>query len=1227
MRKNKLIIGVFIGLLLLAVVAVAALFLVDPAVFRGQLEARAAAALGRQVQFDGPIRLERSLRPRIIIEDITIGNPDWAAGAHFAEAEKIGVQVALLPLLYGDLRVLDVSFTGVDLFIEEGPDGANNYTFGDRGDSEAPGVLPPVEQLLIRDVIINYRSTDASISQYKIVEARLWNIPGQPERIEGKGSTKGMPFTIQLAADTAAELSGPQNPWSAKLNIQGPDFSLIMDGRMTKPFVWDHGDYRITISGQQADSLETLFGVEFPTTGPFELSSKVNVAGGSFKLTDLVAHVRWSSDAPGIKITNGEVSGGPDDPLDIALQGNYGDAPLGFTFKSEHPFEGTSQAKPWPMEARLSIADTTLNIQGTMTPAAGGKRFELNTQLQGETLSTLAQVLGSELPKAGPYQLSFHTNVEEGSYTFSHFEGHIKSTALWQAIRIVRGKASAHESGFVKVSIDAKLDSVPLSLSFEGGPGTTGESGATIWPFKLEASAPGAVVKGDGSFVTTENRKDLQVVTRIKGDRLESLGSLVGVSLPRIGTYDLGAHVYSGGGLLELRDLKVQMGANRLTGGVRWEDKTPRPLLTGKLSSGSLRLAELLDIAPKPSSKIRKAEVLDRPIRLDWLKNIDAKLELNVKRVADSPVSVENIRTAVTLANGKLSAPFRGELAGASVDGQIHLTQPKNLPRVSLKAALGRIDVGKTLKQLKLPDKIAGTADAVVLDGNSQGETLRTLLKQAAITLQIKPANLSYTGQLIARSINFTFESAEFVTEKDRPVTAVFTGTLQKVPFNATVSAGKLAELQRTDAPLAVHVALQTEDVQFKTEGTISRPFENIEFDLKHDLTGKEIEGLSPLFDFAVPVQGAFHAKGRITARGNKFTYEEDLRVGQSDLKLVLTVLRKPTRPKITGRIFARELHIDNMRLFDVDEGSGNGATEDRSRVIPDYTIPIDTLLTADLDLDIQAERIRAGKGDLGEFVSKVRLKDGRFKSSLSVTGFKGARISSEFDLNAAAKPPLTHFQLNAKDLNYGFLLRSMAVTDFLQGRIDLYVDLSGSGATRYSFLGNADGRITVIGGPGKISGRRIDLWAADLIPTMLSPKWQREDVTEMNCLVAHIELKEGLAEIEDLLIDTQRITIAGSGILNLETEALDLRIAPRPKRASLVSLANPVKIKGTLSEPEVSVAKIPRRGRLAGAGILAGLINPAFLLFALSDTGTGEANPCESAVERAREAAEVDSQ
>ncbi len=1227
MRTSKLVLIPLIGLLLLVVLAVAALFLVDPGVFRGQLEARAAAAFGRRVQFNGPIRLERSLRPRIVIEDITIGNPDWAIGDHFAEAEKIGVQVSLLPLLRGDLRILEVSFTGVDLFIEEGPDGANNYTFGDRGDSDAPGVLPPVEQLLVRDIVINYRTADASISSYKIAEARLWNIPGQPERIEGKGFAKGMPFTILLSADTAAELSGPQNPWSAKLDLKGPDMSLTLAGRMSQAFKWDRGDYRITIIGKQADSLETLFGVQFPTTGPFEISWALNVAEKSYRLTDLVMRVRGPSGTPEIQVSNGEASGGQDVPLHLALQGQYGDAPFSFTFASAHPFEDTSQTTPWPIEAQMSIADTKLNIQGTVIPATAAEHFELDAQLQGETLQSLARLLDTELPKTGPYQFSFHTQFAEGNCTITDLKGTFKGFEQWKTIRIVRGKASALESGSVRASIDAKLDNIPLSLSLQVGPGASGNAGRRTWPVKLAASASGATLKGDGSVVTTENRKVLQIATRIKGNRFESLGPLIGVSLPALGKFNMSADVSSDGDVHAAKNLKIQMGTNRLTGNLRWEDKTPRPFLTGKLSSDRLTPGELLDTASKPSSKTGEAGLLDRPIKLDGLKEVDAKLDLIVKRITDSPIPVANVRTSVTLANGELSAAFRANVAGAPMDGQIQLSQRKKTPGVSLKTTIGRIDVGQTLKQLEIPDIIVGTADAIYLEGSSSGKSLRALGEHAAFTVQIKPANLSYTAKIIDQTVDVMVENAEFVARKDRSLTGSFTGTLRGVPFNATISSVSLVEMQIANVPLPVRVVLQTADVQFKAEGTIARPFENNEFELKYQLTGKEIKGLDPLIDFAVPLRGAFRAQGRITASGNRFTYEENLRVGNSDLKANITVLRKPTRPKITGSIFANQIHLDDMELFNVDKDAA--PTTDKSRVIPDYTLPIDTLLAADLDLDIKAERIRTQLGDLGEFVSKVSLNDGRFKYSLSVAGSAGGSLSSEFDLNATADPPLTKMQLNAKDLNLGFFLRKVGVTDLVEGKFDLLVDLSGSGATRYSFLGNATGRITIIGGPGRISGRRIDLWAADLIPTMLSPRWQREDVTETNCFVAHIELKEGQAEIEDLLLDTQRITIAGSGILDLKTEALNVIIAPRPKRASLVSLANPVRIEGTLSEPEVSVTRLPRGRRLAGTGVslFAGLINPAFLIFALSDSGTGEANPCDVAVERAYDAVEVDSQ
>jgi uncharacterized protein involved in outer membrane biogenesis len=1225
MRAYKIILIVLIGLGLLAVVAFAALMFVDPSIFRNQIETRASAALGRQFQIAGPIRLERSLRPRIVVEDITIGNPDWAAGPHFAIAKRVGLQVALLPLLRGDLNILDVVFSGVKLYIEENSEGANNYTFGEESDSERPGVLPSIELMTVRDTVINFRSAEGRSKRFEIAEARLWNIPGEPERIEAQGSTKGMAFNIRLNADSPAELSGLQNPWGLELNIEGPDMSLAIAGQMQQAFKWEQGDYRIEIRGNQADSLERLFDVAFPTSGPFEFSANVNKTEGAFRVTDISARVQGLPEIPEIKIANGTASGGQEKPPELTLEGLLDNLPFALTFAVTQPLEGFSRKTPWPIKAHLNLADMKVNLEGEIIAATATERLEIDTQIQGETLNALAQLLNTDLPELGPYQLSFHAQIAANKYTLNELKGTIERAGPWQMLRIDQGSASANEKGSVAVAIEAKLDTVPLSLTFNGGSETSEETNQNAWPLKFKASASGATLTGKGAVVKTENGKDLQIAARISGNRFESLGPLVGSSLPAIGKFDLSADVSSDGDVHEARNIQVQMGNNRLSGSARWEDKAPRPLLSGELSARHLTLSDFKTLS-KSSSKSGSAGLLDRPLKLDGLKAFDARLDLTVKDVVDSPISVRNVKSPITLTNGELNAHFHASLTGAPFKGQIDLRQRNDVSNLSFNATAGKIDAAQILTQLKLPEMVTGTAEAVELTAGSTGKTLRSLLEQATFTLQAKPASLSYTFQIAGQERDFTFRGVELTARRNEPLAAVFEGTLNGIPFSGDISTANLREIQKSNFPLPLRVALKKADLNFKAEGTIERPFKKNSFELQYELSGKKIQGLDPLADFAVPLRGEFIARGRIMGRGNRFTYAEDLRVGKSDLKADITIVREPPRPKISGNITASQIHLDDLQLVDAEKQTAT-AEDEPSRVIPDYTLPVDVLLAVDLDMDFRAERIRAPLGDLGEFVMNISLKDGRFKSSTSVTGFKGAQISNEFDLNAASQPPQSGLRINAKDLNFAYLLSSMGVTDIMEGSVDLRVDLSGAGATRYDFLGNAEGRITIIGGPGRMTGRRIDLWAADLIPTMLSTQWQRENVTETNCLVAHIEVGEGRAEIEDLLLDTRRMTIAASGLLNLGTEELDLIIAPRPKRTSLVSLANPVRIRGTLAEPEVSITRIPRGRRLAGAGLLAGLINPAFLLFALSDTGTGQANPCDAAVERARETAGIDTQ
>jgi hypothetical protein len=194
--------------------------------------------------------------------------------------------------------------------------------------------------------------------------------------------------------------------------------------------------------------------------------------------------------------------------------------------------------------------------------------------------------------------------------------------------------------------------------------------------------------------------------------------------------------------------------------------------------------------------------------------------------------------------------------------------------------------------------------------------------------------------------------------------------------------------------------------------------------------------------------------------------------------------------------------------------------------------------------------------------------------------------------------------------------LQQAGLADTVAGTLDVSLRLAGEGRTRHEFLGNADGQLVIVGEQGRFGSRRLDLWGSSLITTMLSPQWRREDVTHLNCLVARINIQDGMAASDDLLVDTRRITIGAAGTLDLESEELNIVFAPRPKRATLVGITNPAHLTGTLSEPEVSVTVLPgNRMAAAGSGLLAGLINPAYLLFAFTQTGSGVSNPCQAAV------------
>ncbi len=225
--------------------------------------------------------------------------------------------------------------------------------------------------------------------------------------------------------------------------------------------------------------------------------------------------------------------------------------------------------------------------------------------------------------------------------------------------------------------------------------------------------------------------------------------------------------------------------------------------------------------------------------------------------------------------------------------------------------------------------------------------------------------------------------------------------------------------------------------------------------------------------------------------------------------------------------------------------------------------------------------------------------------------------------------------EFKADKIDLGNMLKELDITDMLEGRLDVTVDLKGSGGSPAEIMGSLDGNITLVMGKGQVYSKYLNLLGSDLrqdVFRLINPMAREEDVTDINCFVSRFDLKDGMAESTALVFDTTRMSVMGEGSVDLKTERLDFSLRPLPRKGTsaegggklgLGELARPLKLRGTLANPSLAIDPLQAAlavGRISkgveqfGAlGVLAGLA---------SSTGfnnNGGENPCLRAIETAK--------
>ncbi|MFU1981311.1 AsmA family protein [Bordetella hinzii] len=279
-------------------------------------------------------------------------------------------------------------------------------------------------------------------------------------------------------------------------------------------------------------------------------------------------------------------------------------------------------------------------------------------------------------------------------------------------------------------------------------------------PFPLQADVSTGSTKASvvGTLTDPLQLGALDLRLKLSGASMANLYPLTGVTLPDTPPYSTDGHLQArlheaGGPVFHYRGFNGKVGDSDLHGDISFALQSPRPKLSGQLSSRLLRMADLGPLIGVQSgggttAKTIKAEgekSLAQPpdkalpvqvFRTDRWRDMDADVKLSAGRIVHGDtLPLTDLDVGVALQDGLLTLdPLRFNMAGGRLDGKLSLDGAKSpmagrvtmsARRLQLKQLFPKTpSMQRTLGELNGDAALAGSGNSVAaLLGSASGDT------------------------------------------------------------------------------------------------------------------------------------------------------------------------------------------------------------------------------------------------------------------------------------------------------------------------------------------------------------------------------------------------------------------------------------------------------------------------------------------------------------------------
>lgn len=281
------------------------------------------------------------------------------------------------------------------------------------------------------------------------------------------------------------------------------------------------------------------------------------------------------------------------------------------------------------------------------------------------------------------------------------------------------------------------------------------EAGAPPVQLRAELSHGPERLAFNGTAASLLDARALDGQLQVRGRSLAAVGRPFGVTLPNTPPFELTGRLQHDSGVWQLGGVRARIGASRLGGDFAFDTRAERPMLSGLLRGGPLRLADLGPAVGADDRPDRPGRVLpDRAFDLPSLKAMDARVAVALQQLDLGTAKLEPlapVNASLVLEGGVLTLNhLNAGVAGGEIAGSARLDTRPMPPLWQASLDVRGLAIERWLKtdtQRLADDPITGRLRAR-LDVDGRGRSTAELLGNLNGPVQLRLENGSVSHLL-----------------------------------------------------------------------------------------------------------------------------------------------------------------------------------------------------------------------------------------------------------------------------------------------------------------------------------------------------------------------------------------------------------------------------------------------------------------------------------------------